>query len=67
MIMQLNDKEVREAVTEWLARRGAIITDDVTVEMLAVDRSGTHLNIVGTTIVVKVRGVELPPQDGPYR
>lgn len=65
--MQLDLREVQEAVADYLHKRGVIVGDTERIQIEIIDRSGARMNIVSCTPVVVAYDVELPAPGGPYR
>ncbi len=58
MQVTLNQKDIFEAVTEWLNNRGVVSKD---MEIHAAQRNGKWM------FSITVENVELPVKEGPYR
>lgn len=64
--MQLDATEVRDAVTEYLRKRGVTVGDDCEVRLNIIGRAGERINLVGASAVVVATNVKLP-EGSPYR
>lgn len=67
VIMQLTEKELIEAVTEWCARRGVTVTKDTPITFTAYTQGVTYRSNAGTRFTSIIDNVTMPPKDGPYR
>ena len=65
MNVQLDTREVQEAVTEYLRAHNVVVEDPRQVDLEIVDATGARINIANCTPVVVARGVKLPSE--PYR
>lgn len=63
--MLLDDRDIGEAVVEYLARRGI----SVGIEQLSIGatQGPTKSGEVNWKFTVTVKDVQLPPKEGPYR
>jgi hypothetical protein len=61
--MRLTQNEVKEAVKEWLAKRGVDASkNEVKFQVVA-----NGATLAGGILYTEVEGIELPVRDGPYR
>lgn len=64
MNMRMTADEVREAIREWLGRRGVTVPDNE-IQFSYLVRPGVISD--SGTLITDILSVELPPKDGPYR
>lgn len=74
MHVRMVQKEVEEAIREWLQKRGIEAPQNEIEFRIKLEfedprsqRAFTHGTLVKGPVLVDVMGIELPPKDGPYR
>ncbi len=68
MMAVLTQKEIIEAVKEWCEKRGIPPTDDV--QICGQLKKGTISSNPSTPeyeFYIQMRGIQMPPKEGPYR
>ena len=67
VLMQLDEKELIEAVKEWCARRGITVTERNVMEFRATSGTNYATSKAGWKFSISIDRVDLPLKEGPYR